>query len=493
MPRLYRPPSDDGHPGTLAIETPCEYCFDVFYLPSKERLLASGLAADSPDEHRVRLLQIDCGTQSLSMFPIRTRPHFDGFLKPKYPQIQRITIEAWEDPIIFRDDREDLNTEDDEQLTMTEDDVVAFLERLPSGFVSDYDYGLGLTQRYRFIVNTVEELSDCTEIVISPFSRTEVDEEKKIFHLSLEDFNTIRKSIDSTIDHSQSAARSVNYAATRNVLAERLGQPPVPVRTGRSPLRKMITEATSRGENSLSPSEQDEVLGVLRENTKSIAMTKPDKLATLKNDIELVTLEKLIEDFEQMIHAKVPERKWQNFLEANSFILSLAFGYPVLKVQGQASVGGHKLSGAGETIADFLVKNSLTNNSAIVEIKTPGTALLKKTAYRGETYPPSGHLVGAVNQVLNQKHSFEGEIARIKNNSRTYDLESYSVRCCLIIGTMPTDEERKKSFELFRGNSKNVEIVTFDELLEKLWGLRDLLTPPQPPVATKSELVELPF
>ena len=493
MPRLYRPPSDDGHPGTLAIETPCEYCFDVFYIPSKERLLASGLAADSPDEHRVRLLQIDCGTQSLSMFPIRTKPHFDGFLKPKYPQIQRITIEAWEDPIIFRYDCEDLNTEDDEQLTMTEDDLVAFLERLPSGFVSDYDYGLGLSQRYRFIVNTVEELSDCTEIVISPFSSTEVDEESKTFHLSLEDFYTIRRSIDRTIDHSQSAARSVNYAATRNVLAERLGQPPVPVRTGRSPIRKMITEATSRGGNSLSPSEQDEVLGVLRENTKSIAMTKPDKLATLKNDIELVTLEKLIEDFEQMIHAKVPERKWQNFLESNSFILSLAFGYPVLKVRGQASVGGHKLSGSGETIADFLVKNSLTNNSAIVEIKTPSTALLKKTAYRGETYPPSGHLVGAVNQVLNQKHNFEGEIARIKNNSRTYDLESYSVRCCLIIGTMPTDDERKKSFELFRGNSKNVEIVTFDELLEKLRGLRDLLTPPQPPVATKSELVELPF
>ena len=493
MPRLYRPLSDDGHPGTLAIETRCEFCFDVFYIPSKERLLASGFAADSPNEHRVKLLQIDCGTQSLSMFPTRTRPHFDSFLKPKYPQVQRITIEAWEDPVIYREALEDLSIQDDEELTITEDDVLALLERLPPGFVSDYDYGLGLTQRYRFIVNTVEELSDCTEIVISPFSRTEIDKGRQIFHISLEDFYTIRKSIDRTMDHSQSAARSVNYAATRNVLAERLGQPPVPVKTGRSPLRRIITEATTRGENSLSPSEQDEVLGVLSKNTKSIAMTKPDKLVTLKNDIELVTLDKLIEDFEQMTNARVPEKTWQNFLEANSFILSLAFGYPVLKVQGQASMGGHKLSGEGETIADFLVKNSLTNNSAIIEIKTPSTALLKKTAYRGEVYPPSGHLVGAVNQVLNQKHNFEGEIARIKNNNKMHDLESYSVRCCLIIGTMPTDDERQKSFELFRGNSKNVEIVTFDELFEKLGSLRNLLTPPQPPLNTKSEPFELPF
>ena len=62
-------------------------------------------------------------------------------------------------------------------------------------------------------------------------------------------------------------------------------------------------------------------------------MTKHDKLATLKNDMELVTLEKLIQDFEWMIHAKVPEREWQNFLEANSFILSLTFGYPVLLIR----------------------------------------------------------------------------------------------------------------------------------------------------------------
>ena len=74
-----------------------------------------------------------------------------------------------------------------------------------------------------------------------------------------------------------------------------------------------------------------------------------------------------------------------------------------------------------------------------------------------------------------------------------YDIESYSVRCCLVVGTMPSDEDLKKSFELFRGNSKHVEIVTFDELLEKLKGLRDLLTSRYPETKIERHPIETPF
>jgi hypothetical protein len=34
---------------------------------------------------------------------------------------------------------------------------------------------------------------------------------------------------------------------------------------------------------------------------------------------------------------------------------------------------------------------------------------------------------------------------------------------------------QRKSFELFRGNSRNIVIITFDELLEKLRQLRTFL------------------
>ena len=297
--------------------------------------------------------------------------------------------------------------------------------------------------------------------------------------------------------NSQDAVRSVNYGATRNFFAEIVGKPTVPIRTGRSPLRRSITEAILRGEASLSDDEEEAVLDVVAKNTKSMAMSKkdiePDKLANLKKDIELVTLDHLIERYQEMMQTNLQEQRWQEFLDVNSFILGLAFGYPVVKVRGQASVGGHKLSGQGETIADFLVKNSLTNNSAIIEIKTPQTRMFNKGAYRGEVHAPSRELVGAINQALNQKHNFEREIARIKDNSQLYDIESYSVRCCLVVGTIPSDQDLNKSFELFRGNSKHVEIVTFDELLEKLKGLRDLLTSRDPETRIERHPIKPPF
>lgn len=153
----------------------------------------------------------------------------------------------------------------------------------------------------------------------------------------------------------------------------------------------------------------------------------------------------------------------------------MAFGYPIIKVQDQASVGGRKLSGSGEKITDFLFKNSLTNNTAIFEIKTPQTALLNKKPFRDGVYTPSADLSGSINQTLDQKYQFQSQIAQIKNASRIYDIESYSVHCCLIIGTTPDEDDQLKSFELFRHNSKDVEIVTYDELFEKLKQLCEFL------------------
>jgi len=40
----------------------------------------------------------------------------------------------------------------------------------------------------------------------------------------------------------------------------------------------------------------------------------------------------------------------------------------------------------------------------------------------------------------------------------------------------PDDLEKQKSFEIFRRNSRDVEIITFDELLEKLKLLHTLLS-----------------
>ncbi len=500
MPRFHHSLPDIDDSGKVVVERLSDDHVEVFYSPSAERLDMAKLEFSGADKPSVRLLSIDGSKQSVTLFPVNTFPSSltpASFLKPKYPQVKAITIEDWRSfesdvgDIILRDGK--MPAIDEESILDDETMVMMVLESLPTCFIKDYDYGLGLTQAYRFIVLAVEDLTDCTEIVITGSHETGADKNGKAFYMSYKDLDRVRRTINRTVRSSQAAAQSVNYGATRNFFAEIIDKPSIPIKTGRSPLRKSITEAVLRGEASLSEDEQEEVLDVVARNTRSMAMSKPDRLATLKKDIELVTLEGLIERYQEMMRSRLPESSWQEYLDANSFILGLAFGYPVVKVRGQASVGGHKLSGKGETIADFLVKNSLTDNSAIIEIKTPQTKILSKSAYRGEIYPPSADLVGAVNQALSQKHNFEREIARIKDNSRIRDIESYSVRCCLVVGTMPGDEGQKRSFELFRGNSKHVEIVTFDELLEKLRGLRDLLTSRYPEEKIVLRPIEPPF
>ena len=142
-----------------------------------------------------------------------------------------------------------------------------------------------------------------------------------------------------------------------------------------------------------------------------------------------------------------------------------------------------------------LVKNKMTNNTAIVEIKKPQTKLLRKTPIQRGVFSPSTELSGAISQVLEQKYRFERDIARIKEDSRIYDIETYSVHCCLIIGKTPSGVEHQKSFELVRRNSKDVDVVTFDELLGKLKELSQFLSPDQAKPATQIQVPEsdLPF
>ena len=463
----------------------------------------------------MKLLEIDSKNQYITIFPIRTLGR-SGFLQPKYNKIRRITL-ANRALVVFPGDVENpsesngqgflspysgatvpfdedlIDIESLELVPSTEEDVMRVLEGLPSTFIKDYDWGLGLTKKYRFIVDAVEKLSDCTEIVISNVHETGIDHQGKLFHISAKDFETARKEIDNITNTSRTAAQSVKNGKIHNLLAEKIGEPKVPVTVGRSPLRKLFT-AVAQGQEPLSDDEQAVVVREFEKNVTAIAETEPDRLAKLQHDIELVTLETLIARYEEMITKKLSEKRWQDFLNENPFILSLACGYPIIKVKDQAYVGGRKISGSGDRITDFLVKNSLTNNTAIIEIKTPQEKLLKVENRKG-VHTPSTELSGSIMQALDQKYRFEREIAQFKENSRIYDIETYCVHCCVIIGKVPSADDQQKSFEHFRRNSKNVDVITFDELMEKLSQLREFLssdhaeTPTRYPVAER----DLPF
>ena len=449
---------DPARDGTLEVEEVHPNFVEVYFVPPENSLLAANLDPKRAKQYRVKLLDINGPQKVLTIHPISTFGDRSVFLRPKYGQIKRITLDGTN--IIFSGFHG--------SVPATAEGVLEVLEKLPSAFTKDFAYGLGLAKPYRFIIDAVEELSDCTEIVITSNQVTGPDaKDAQLFYISKKDFERARRTINSIDNLAQTAARAVKETTAHNIFAERLGVPKLEPTAGRHPYRKLFT-AVAQGKEELSEEDQNAVISALSSHAANIAEAQPEKLAKLRGDIQLVTLEALIKQYVEMLSEKLAEGRWQDFFNENPFILNMAFGYPVIKVRDQASVGGRKLSGDGEKITDFLVKNSLTNNTAIFEIKTPQTAILNKTAFRDGVFTPSTDLSGSINQALDQKYQFQKQIAQIKENTRLYDIESYAVHCCLVIGKTPDGDDRKKSFELFRRNSKDVEIVTFDELLEKL-------------------------
>lgn len=449
---------DQVRDGTLEVKEVHPNFVEVHFVPPEHSLRAAGFDPTQAKSYRAKLLDINGQDRYLTIYPIGTFGDKPNFLKPKYGQIERITLDCTD--IVF--------SWFDGAVPTEPEGVLDVLEKLPSAFTKDFAYGLGLAKPYRFIIDAVEKLSDCTEIIITSDQVTGPDaKDAQLFYISKKDFEQARRAMNSIDNLAQTAARAVKETTAHNILADRLGVPKLEPKAGRHPYRKLFT-AVAQGKEELSEENQNAVIGALSSHAASIAEEQPEKLAKLRGDIELVTLEALIKRYEEMLSEKFVEGLWQDFFNENPFILNMAFGYPVIKVRDQASVGGRKLSGDGEKITDFLVKNSLTNNTAIFEIKTPQTAILNKTPFRDGVFTPSADLSGSINQALDQKYQFQKQIAQIKDNTRLYDIESYAVHCCLVIGSTPDGDDRKKSFELFRRNSKDVEIVTFDELLEKL-------------------------
>ena len=486
MPRFYDWIDDNLRSSELTFEPRSPDCVEVFYSLSKESIdFWESMYQDQTEfgsalPEKVKLLEINGRDHLLTMIPINTRITSEHVLRSKYGQVKRITIQ-------------DESLVNPDHMPSTQDEVVMLLEELPACFVKDYDYGLGLLGAHRFVIDAIEELSECTELRIVDDDRPIDVVENSTFLMSRRDFEAIRQSNENIARTSRDAARAVKKATTYNSLAEKLGQPLRPVPTGRGSLRRHITNLTLKSDGPLSQNEQDAVLDLVKQNAPSIVRKNAEKLAKLQRDIDLVTLDDLIEKYGDLIEKQGREGRWQEFLNQNSFILSLAFGYPILKIRSQASVGGRKVSGVGDKVADFLVKNRMTNNAAIIEIKRPNTELLGRTEVSRGVYPPHRDLVGAINQALDQKNRFEQEILQFKAKNSLYDVESHAVHCCLIIGKLPNHDDQLRSFELFRGNSKNVQITTFDELLEKLKELREFLNPEEFNPTGHFQEEELPF
>ena len=424
----------------------------VFFVPTEEAAAAAGVS----HPHPAKMLEIDANESILWIYPLVTRPEPGDFLTRKFPQIERLGFEV--------------ESEDDDWLAEANFDML--LDWLPKGVSSDYMFGLGLPRRNWPLIQVIEGGTRCNEILFSRSQPSHVEGQR--FVLAISDYESIRVEFARIEARGHGAVLRVKRWQVSTRLAPAFETEPQPLSRGRLEDSKFITDSAAN-EGPLSHEDQELVTRLALQMAREVATTSPDVATQLRSDLDLVALETLLAAFESSLKSGKGEPYWQKFFERNPFALHLAFGIPVLTVHDQASVGGRKLSGEGEKIVDYFVKNALTDNVGLFEIKRPDERLLRRTPYRGGVYGPSKALADAVTQVLDQRYQLSKSLVHLKDTSGQFDLESFSIRCCLVIGRTPLDRDERKSLELFRNDLKSVEVVTYDELFVKLRQLEALL------------------
>lgn len=169
------------------------------------------------------------------------------------------------------------------------------------------------------------------------------------------------------------------------------------------------------------------------------------------------------------------EMSWQRFFEGNEWIFGYGLKYKYLSIlQREAHISHTDLNGANDVITDFLISDS--RFTKIVELKTPQENLFVNRQNRADSWRLSSALTDAVSQILAQKANWEIESQR-NNYTSTGALiteETHNAECILIIGTLGSidgnDRDKaikRKTFELYRRNLKNIDIICYDELLER--------------------------
>ena len=181
---------------------------------------------------------------------------------------------------------------------------------------------------------------------------------------------------------------------------------------------------------------------------------------------------------------KKGEAIWQSFFEKNQWVFGYGLTFFYLSSLDQKKleqiVAGADIWGHGKR-ADALMKTrGAIEALCFVEIKKHTSPLLKPSTYRPDTWAPSEDLSGGIVQsqvtVANtlksvaEKHYMKDD----DGNPTGEQIFTHQPRSFLVIGSlnefqtpMGTNDEKYRSFELYRRNTLRPEVITFDELYER--------------------------
>lgn len=399
------------------------------------------------------------------MRPIHANPHAKRYLSPKNGRFATV---------IYVDDYGN-------ELLDDADAAAAHVDlRLAWGLFDPPGNGLGLNKDLDPVWQGLSRIKHAEVLVIS--RHPEMHAKEGVVSIGTQEVDKLRRAFNRVTTNGRQLIRQTKQGIVHDDLLTRLD----PERFRRivrvNPPLVEVRREGARQSAARERIERRSNVQAVRRQLNELVTEAPHELMMLHDEIERVTLAKMIEAFKAKLASKLTEAHWQTFFEQNKLVLSMAFARPVELTHTQFHAKGSTLTGAGAQIGDFLFKE-YGQALAIVEIKTPETALLRAKAYRGQdVFGPDSELSGAVTQVLFQQSELRQRWMTHAHDNPALRLSGVDViKCVVVAGCTPKESSKLRSFEVFRNACKDVDIVTFDELLAKLEFLEKQLTPkPEP-------------
>lgn len=242
---------------------------------------------------------------------------------------------------------------------------------------------------------------------------------------------------------------------------------------------RLISQAAN--ENGQSVNVLSELIAVLGEKTGEDRIEILNSIRSLnlsKSDLDLLSGRKEgLEVFQNELGHSTgwKEADWQKYFECNTWIFGYGLSYKFLKILNrEAHVSNTNVTGNHDVIGDFLLADNCF--TVLVELKRPDTPLFEDDVNRSGSWKLSTDLTYAVSQILEQK-----AVWQIKSQTQQFDKtgalikqKTFDPKSILIIGhseqfggTSQVQQIKAKTFELYRRNLKDIEILTYDELCDR--------------------------
>lgn len=334
----------------------------------------------------------------------------------------------------------------------------------PKGcFYTKYSRGYGFTsKKISDLFNSFQEMLPSVNEIVFLFKEGNTEIKNRKLYIRSQDFYKLKREIKSFEKSNERESSALFQKLLSTLLPSEIP----------SPRKKRYTPGS---------------LSTFLDNYSNIKLSEDDKLKlkdlfvnsglsfetiiSTKTQLEIIYIEDVIEEFKKLMgqttSSKSLEEKWHQFFKKHTWIFSQIFSFPAVYLKDKLNVGGQNIEGGTDKIADFLYKNKITNNITFIEIKTHLTPLINDSPYRNpDIFPVNSKLSGSIIQVLDQKNKLlKNYHTKIGNSAR-----SLNSTCVVIAGNTQTlkKDGQQESFELFRWSNKDVIIITFDELLEKI-------------------------